>query len=294
MSANRLGKNIRALREAFGETQEKLGEAIHVEKNTVSNYEKGKRAPDRETIILIAQHYSVSVEELTNSDLSNIGNITIDRHAFWKNIEIIFPLFSVNNSSRAPGFSRSYDLHKSLFSNLKRGSMDGAENIDVCIEGYFNAYEKENVKYEAAANFIGLWFLTLAMLKLSATPLVRQTAAMMQVASKDDEARRILENTDPNFEKDAEEMASELNDPEINEKIEEMLNVLKHSDKWSDLADYYLALRYAYNLVDNDLEREFNQRIGLEMMNSFVLVRNVYAARFIKFQFEAVGRKFTD
>ena len=35
----KLGANIRSLRIAYGETQEQLGEAIYVEKNTVRNRE---------------------------------------------------------------------------------------------------------------------------------------------------------------------------------------------------------------------------------------------------------------
>ena len=45
----KMGANIRCLRMAYGETQEQLGEAIFVEKNTVSYYETGKREPNKET-----------------------------------------------------------------------------------------------------------------------------------------------------------------------------------------------------------------------------------------------------
>lgn len=294
MSTNRLGKNIKALRNAYGETQEKLGEAIHVEKNTISNYEKGNREPDRDTIILLAQHFSVSAEELIHSDLSDIKKINIDRFAFWKNIDVFFPVFSVETTRSNMAFNRAYKSHSSMFAQMKNNSLDGIEEIDNIIEGYWEAYEIEDTKYEAAANFIGIWYLLLAIFQLSPIALTRRNAAMVQVASKDSEARRILDNVDPNFEREANDVFSEMNDPEVNDKIERMLNMLKHSDKWSDLADYYLALRYVYNLVDNDLGGEFNQRIGVEMMNSFVTVRNVHAARFIKYSYEAVCGKFTD
>lgn len=294
MSINRLGNNIRALRNAFGETQEMLGEAIHAEKNTISNYEKGNRAPDRETIVLIAQHYSVSVEELLHSDLSGISKITIDRFAFWKNVDIVFPIFSVEESHADNSFRRAYKAHSNLLTQMKKNSFEGFEELDKIIEGYWDAYENENIKYEAAANFIGIWYLLVALFQLSSLALTRRTAAVVQLANKDSEVRRIVDEPDPDFEKDAKEALSDMNDPEVNEKIEEMLNMLKHSTDWSDLADYYLALRYVYNLVDNDLNPEFSQRIGVEMMNSFVSVNNLYAARFIVFSYEAVGGKFTD
>ncbi|MBS6800172.1 MAG: helix-turn-helix transcriptional regulator [Firmicutes bacterium] len=44
----RFGKNIKYIRASYGEAQEKLGEAIGVEKNTVSNYENGKCEPHKD------------------------------------------------------------------------------------------------------------------------------------------------------------------------------------------------------------------------------------------------------
>ena len=63
-SLERLGANIRALRKAYGETQEELGVALSIEKNTVSYYENGKREPNKDMLTEIAKHFMVSVEEL--------------------------------------------------------------------------------------------------------------------------------------------------------------------------------------------------------------------------------------
>ena len=71
--------------------------------------------------------------------------------------------------------------------------------------------------------------------------------------------------------------------------MSEMLTAVKRSKDWSDLADYYLALQYVWNLVDNDLDWGFNQRIGAEMMDAFVTVKNVYAARFMKYSFDSIS-----
>lgn len=64
----KLGNNIRCLRMAYGETQEQLGDAIGVEKNTVSSYEKGRTEPNKEILSLISSHYMISVEELLSYD----------------------------------------------------------------------------------------------------------------------------------------------------------------------------------------------------------------------------------
>ena len=70
--------------------------------------------------------------------------------------------------------------------------------------------------------------------------------------------------------------------------LSEMLTVVKRSKDWSDLADYYLALQYIWNLVDNDLDWGFNQRIGVEMMDAFITVKNIYAARFMKYSLDSI------
>lgn len=61
---NKLGNNIRCLRMAYGETQEQLGFAIDVAKNTISSYEKGRTEPDKNILSLLSVHFMVSVEEL--------------------------------------------------------------------------------------------------------------------------------------------------------------------------------------------------------------------------------------
>ena len=68
-----------------------------------------------------------------------------------------------------------------------------------------------------------------------------------------------------------------------------MQNLLKHSSKYSELGDYYLALQYAWNIVENELPLEFNLRVGAEMMSTLISVGNPYAARFMQVQLEMSG-----
>lgn len=110
----------------------------------------------------------------------------------------------------------------------------------------------------------------------------------MQIASRDEKAREILDNIDPSFEADAKAALNEIDNDEMEKTLSEMLTVVKRSKDWSDLADYYLAIQYVWNLVKNDLDWGFNQRIGAEMMNTFASVKNPYAARFIQYSFIAL------
>ena len=285
----RLGANIRSLRNAYGETQEELGAAIYVEKNTISSYETGTREPKKSTLSAIARHYMVSVEELLNSDLSDIGKIEIDNSALWKNIDIALPLVTSELAMKNEHFLKGYSIHKEFDEKMKQVSLDGIDRIDVCFEEYMEACDDESIEEETAANLIALWYLFLMMIKNTAVIMKDKPAALMQVAARDQKAKRIIENPNPDLEKDTEEVLRELDDPEFEEMMTQLKITLKRSTRWSDLADYYFALQYVWNLVDNDLSADFNRRVGAEMLNTLVSVENPYAAKFLKLSIDSMG-----
>ena len=59
-----IGKNIRALRERRGLTQEELAQALFVTRQTVSNYETGKSRPDIDMLVSIAQALETDVNQV--------------------------------------------------------------------------------------------------------------------------------------------------------------------------------------------------------------------------------------
>ena len=284
-----LGQNIRALRNAYGETQEELGAELAVEKNTVSYYENGKREPNKDMISKIAKHYSVSVEELVNSDLTEVGEITVDLNAFWKNIEIFFPLVESDQAMSNENFKKAYEAHMQIYDGLHALSMDGMDSLGNCFAGYREAYKDKVSALEAAANFIAITFFLTMMWKRTPEVLNNRPAALLQAASRDNKVKEVINNVSPDFEQGAKELLDCFEDPEMMELLDEMKTKLKHSHKYSDIADYYLALQYIYGLVNNGLDYQYNQRIGVEMMSTFLSVGNPYAAQY----FEVVHKAWT-
>ena len=59
-----IGKNIRALREKRGMTQEALAEALFVTRQTVSSYETGRSRPDLDMLVKIAQVLEADVNQV--------------------------------------------------------------------------------------------------------------------------------------------------------------------------------------------------------------------------------------
>ena len=154
----RLGRNIKALRNAHGESQEKLGYAIGVEKNAISYYENGKREPSKEVIASIAKYYMVSVEELLYSDLSGLGNISVDPNIIWEHIDIVFPVISSEVALKNNHFKKAFDLHNAVFNQLKRLNLDNVDKLSDCVDEYYEALNETNSKVESAGNILGIFY----------------------------------------------------------------------------------------------------------------------------------------
>lgn len=58
------GKRLRQLRKEKGLTQAELAKLLSIGESTVSFYESGKRQPDYETLIRLAEVFNVSVDYL--------------------------------------------------------------------------------------------------------------------------------------------------------------------------------------------------------------------------------------
>lgn len=56
--------NIRAARKRVGMTMKQLGQLVGVAESTISQYENGKRQPDNETLLKIAEELNTSVSYL--------------------------------------------------------------------------------------------------------------------------------------------------------------------------------------------------------------------------------------
>lgn len=68
----RTKENIKALREAYGLTQEQLAKRFGSDDHQyISNFERGKNKVDDETKVLYMKLFDVTLEELVFSDLSN-------------------------------------------------------------------------------------------------------------------------------------------------------------------------------------------------------------------------------
>lgn len=76
------GVRLRELRKERGLTQAELAKLLSIGESTISFYESGKRQPDYETLIRLADFFNVSVDYLIGrtDDKNNSGIETLAAH----------------------------------------------------------------------------------------------------------------------------------------------------------------------------------------------------------------------
>lgn len=64
MTKNTIGRNLRGLRKTCNLTQEQLAQQMNMKRQTLSNYEIGKRVPDIYELIALADIFDVTLDEI--------------------------------------------------------------------------------------------------------------------------------------------------------------------------------------------------------------------------------------
>lgn len=64
-----LAQNIKYLRENKGEMQKDIADLLSVSKQTASVYEKGEIEPDIAKLIMLADHFEITIDDLIRKDL---------------------------------------------------------------------------------------------------------------------------------------------------------------------------------------------------------------------------------
>ncbi len=286
MDGKQLGNNIRALRNAYYESQEELGVVLGVVKSAVSAYENGKRQPDRGMLSKIAAHYWVSVEELCFCDLTGTRSIDLNVKVFLHNICHLFPIIKTEEAMKNQHFRKAHRWHELFLSGIQNNNGDFDE-LFICFEEYGKAYEDANIEEETEANLLGLCLLFIAICRVTKEAIIVQPKLVKNAVKKDKYLKRIIERKNE-ITKEIDEVLPVFEEPEFIEMINEMMTTLKQSKRWNYLADYYLALGYMFNNVDNGLDWSINRRIGAEMLRAFASLGNPYAIRYIKISLRVV------
>lgn len=288
---NYLPSNLKHLRKSYGETQEELANALHLEKSTISQYENGSRKPDEEILKGIAKRYGVTMDLLLYEDLSFFP----DMLAYFSNIDSnslttarLYPIYNLDKRFDTKTI-RAFEAHKQLLfgSSEEKDEVD----IDLIVDAYGEAYEKFDIDSDEflviAVNSLSLYMLLFSSIYNEESGKQLKDFVLKDKRSKKEISSFVLNIVLPNFND------NEIKTPQFKRDINEfflyLIEILKETRKYSKVADYFFALRYMFNLVDNDYDYATNQLIGSELITGLSRLNNPYAKRFIEIQ-----KKFTN
>lgn len=285
---SKLGGNIRGLREAYGDTQLELALALGLNSTgAIANYENGDRIPIRDVLVKIAQRYHVTVSELINGNFANMRNVSarqLNDHSYNKAMfDKLLPIVCTEEALQNTTFRQAYSIHNKIYQAIVKSAEIDPGLIDRCM-GLYAAARDEGV-IEGAANNVW-WIMFFGIITSLMTPQLLQNIS--RIEKKDATVKDFLllgflgefgESSDEDSATEYEQSRRDYLD-EYEVKLLVDIHRLKHSNKYADLADYYLALRYEFNLLSNSLTPEMNKAVGDEMMITLSMMSNPYAEAF--------------
>jgi transcriptional regulator with XRE-family HTH domain len=275
---NQLGINIKHLREMRGETLVELGDVIHFAKSTVKGYENGSRKPDPQTLNSIAKHYGKTVDELLYTDLTELSGAKMEVDSIKDMLDLfqkLLPLYSSEDAMRSSKFKKGYKFCHQIMDGFSNGELLRGTLITDAFQAFIEAFEE--IEYpEVAANL--LWTIFVWWMQIFDVKQMMSLQSKL-LSNKFDikDYIKIKENESDEFKEKKHGFVSDFD-----EIITEILKELKSDSKWSDLADYYIALKYVLAMVDSDLSPEMNSAVGMQMMLTFAKIGNLHALNFFK------------
>ena len=181
-------------------------------------------------------------------------------------------------------FKDAYLKHLDLVECLKPGQNPELFEPESCIKQYGASF-LENHTVEAAANLV--WWILFGRLVEKHIPYVDDARQFLKNEISGIEYIRRSHLVDCDMEEIDEKSSEPIeHDSEMEEEFMKCLKALHLSERYHDLADYYLALGYYHGIIGNHYSVGQNIAIAGEMLYSFALLGNKYALDFLSFAYE--------
>jgi hypothetical protein len=188
---------------------------------------------------------------------------------------VVLPLHCSEEAMKNSNFKNGYDLSQRLLAAFSNAEVLPGNIIVRIFEAFVTACE-ESESPEAVANLVWCIFVWWSQISDTNKLLSLQNKWLSQKLNFKD----FMSLKDTEDISITEKKVGFITD--FDGIITEALKALKSAHEWSDLADYYLALRYVVGMVDTDLSTEMNLAVGMQMMLSFMTLGNSYAFAFCK------------
>ena len=91
-----LGQQLKAHRKELGISQDELAEKIFVSRQSISNWENNKTYPDIHTLLLLAETFDISLDELIKGDVEEMKEeINAQERAGFNRDSLCFAIFGI-------------------------------------------------------------------------------------------------------------------------------------------------------------------------------------------------------
>ena len=91
-----LGQQLKAHRKELGISQDELAEKIFVSRQSISNWENNKTYPDIHTLLLLAETFGISLDELIKGDVEEMKEeINAQERAGFSRDSVCFAIFGI-------------------------------------------------------------------------------------------------------------------------------------------------------------------------------------------------------
>lgn len=291
--SKRLGYNIANLARAFSEKQGEIASALGIAPSYLSEIVNGRKKPDRILLEKLAKYFGMSPESLMNDDYSSLKQ-TINLGNICYNTMKLFPLFASSQSLSDIHFANAYSCQKKLYEaeeqNVFRSKAENEILFDAVVDNYSEVDEDGIIYEEYVANIVSFMFYTLIAgraVETLAHYLYKEEEYPLILAKLLEEKPIIKKHIDSivygDELKDEEVFQNMINDPDLERILNESYKELKASSvkKWSDLADYYIALQYIFGVKDNAFSMEQNHDFGIDLILKLARIGNDYALKYI-------------
>ena len=282
-----LGKQIRALREAYGETQLELAAALGYDSpTTISMYENGWRGRDKYDVVSkIAAHYRITEEALLHRDYQTVSYMDLmidDPVILGQTILRILPIQYSKTAGKNPAFLKTWKQHKQAADTIIRSMQFQGQAFQECMEGYRNIFESKRLP--EAANM--LWWLLVASLfhRYPKIPEGLRELGKGKITKREFFREYYLVS-------DAAAIGSEYVQDDNTDKemilknigeAEELLRLLYEMPDSYKIADYYAVCILRFGLIKSPFFTSVAfSETGEEMLRMLTRIGNPYAAEYL-------------
>lgn len=285
---SRIGKNIRALREAYGETQLDLAHHLGFDSPAaVSMIESGSRGQKRFDLIeKIARHYRISEGALFYQTWGENGTSFPDflplpfddKKQLCDLFTCVFPILESSDAKQDAAFRRAYALHCEAAEEILESFAPPKQSFSrmSCLSLYEISLKEARLP-EAAANT--LWWILISGLFHCYPKVFLGLQKLERKAITKPEFFRDWYLSDCEAENiEAEKDRLRTFRKQYQKKIHELLSLLYASPSGFVHAEYYKALLWYFGLNGTGFRYGESRLIGSAMLSSLSEMGNPYAA----------------